>query len=240
MDLTLKVEDTLNHVYQFFNEDQLELVDEVKESLTEKDQKQRYKYEGPVFYFNKVIDDLWIGVTEAVSEKQALNNLTFKAKIHFGFSKDSKITLDPDCMKIWPKEDFSTDKNEPERPKCPECGNFLNDSGECPLCDLGDESILDENKKTLTEGVEHMKKKLDLEELQKWCDDNDANYWTQDIANNRVVIYGLDGPVAEYDFSTSELETLTKEDIEECEECEKDYICDYVYSEDADGNLIPS
>ena len=37
------------------------------------------------------------------------------------------------------------DDNKDEEPKkCSKCGRELNDAGECPLCDLGDESVLDE------------------------------------------------------------------------------------------------
>ena len=36
--------------------------------------------------------------------------------------------------------------NKSEKPVCDKCGMELNDNGECPLCDLNDESSLDENK----------------------------------------------------------------------------------------------
>lgn len=38
--------------------------------------------------------------------------------------------------------------------RCPKCGKVdLNDAGECPLCDLGDESVLDDANESLTRGI---------------------------------------------------------------------------------------
>ena len=79
--------------------------------------------------------------------------------------------------------------------------------------------------------------KLTEEELKAWCSDNDANYYTQDIKNNKVIIRGLKEDLAEYDFKTKELKvfdysgTTTQEQNLE-DKYDDNYIRDYVYDVD--------
>ena len=78
--------------------------------------------------------------------------------------------------------------------------------------------------------------KLTVEELKAWCSDNDANYYTQDIKDDKVIIRGLNEDLAEYDFKTKELKvfdysgTTTPETKED--EDDDNYIRDYVYDID--------
>ena len=80
--------------------------------------------------------------------------------------------------------------------------------------------------------------KLTEEELKAWCSDNDANYYTQDIKDDKVIIRGLNEDLAEYDFKTKELKVFdysgTTVDENELDEAEDDdnYIRDYVYDID--------
>ena len=80
--------------------------------------------------------------------------------------------------------------------------------------------------------------KLTEEELKAWCSDNDANYYTQDIKDDKVIIRGLNEDLAEYDFKTKELKVFdysgTTVDENELDEVEDDdnYIRDYVYDID--------
>lgn len=57
-----------------------------------------YKYKGPVYRFERIAISKWEAVTMAVSPQQALNNLTFRAKVALKYSKDSKLTLDKKCL----------------------------------------------------------------------------------------------------------------------------------------------
>lgn len=98
-----------------------------------------YSYGGPVYRFNRIYSDYWEAYTEAVSLKQAINNFNFKAKKAFGFANTANIHIDPDYVVC---EDNYPEDTEVE--VCQNCGNILNDAGECPLCDLHDESVLDE------------------------------------------------------------------------------------------------
>lgn len=80
--------------------------------------------------------------------------------------------------------------------------------------------------------------KLTEEELKAWCSDNDANYYTQDIKDDKVIIRGLNEDLAEYDFKTKELKvfdysgTTVDENALEENEDDDNYIRDYVYDID--------
>ena len=57
--------------------------------------------------------------------------------------KHNVIHLEPSCLTEVEIQGIL--KNDFEYFVCPNCGSTKNDQGECPLCDLGDESILDES-----------------------------------------------------------------------------------------------
>ena len=88
--------------------------------------------------------------------------------------------------------------------------------------------------------------KLTEEELKAWCSDNDANYYTQDIKNNKVIIRGLKEDLAEYDFKTKELKVFdysgtTTQDQDLEDDYDDNYIRDYVYDVDMlDDKEYPS
>ena len=78
--------------------------------------------------------------------------------------------------------------------------------------------------------------KLTVEELKAWCSDHDANYYTQDIKDDRVIIRGLNEELAEYNFKTKELKVFdysgTTTPEQEEVEYDDNYIRDYVYDID--------
>ena len=57
----------------------------LQETVNEAKTKLTYHYRGPVYHFNFCIAEDWEDYTEAVSDAQALNNLTVKAKKYFGY-----------------------------------------------------------------------------------------------------------------------------------------------------------
>ena len=80
--------------------------------------------------------------------------------------------------------------------------------------------------------------KLTEEELKAWCSDHDANYYTQDIKDDKVIIRGLNEDLAQYNFKTNELKvfdysgtTVDENTLDEVEE-DDNYIRDYVYDID--------
>lgn len=88
--------------------------------------------------------------------------------------------------------------------------------------------------------------KLTEEELKNWCSDNDANYYTQDIKDDKVIIRGLKEDLAEYNFKTKELKVFdysgtTTQDQDLEDDYDDNYIRDYVYDVDMlDDEEYPS
>ena len=61
--------------------------------------KRFYTYKGPIYKFEHIAVNKWKAVTMAVSPQQALNNLTFRAKMELKYDKNSKLILDKKCLK---------------------------------------------------------------------------------------------------------------------------------------------
>lgn len=102
---------------------------------------------------------------------------------------------------------------------------------------------------SLNEGANIMEEiKLTEAELRQWMDDNDANYWDQEITDdNKVAIRGIHEVLGVYDFDKETL-TLTEgylkdtpyvEEYDEDEE-DEDFIKDYVSYKDINGKNVPS
>ena len=110
-------------------------------------EKLKYHYNGPLYRFERTFRAEWEGYTEAVSEKQAINNLNKKAKDAFGFLPSAKLTIDPKYLEVIPVEDEDEIFRdvEPIKTTCDKCGATLTDAGECPSCDLGDNSVFEES-----------------------------------------------------------------------------------------------
>lgn len=111
-----------------------------------------------------------------------------------------------------------------------------------------DLELLSKNE-SLNEGANIMEEiKLTESELRQWMDDNDANYWDQEITDdNKVAIRGIHEVLGTYDFDRGVL-TLTEgylkdtpyiEEYVEDEE-DEDFIKDYVNYKDIDGKNVPS
>lgn len=61
--------------------------------------KHKYRYEGPVMLFGKMVINSWRGETIATSEAKAKNNLAYQVKKQLGKASSSSITL-PGKLKI--------------------------------------------------------------------------------------------------------------------------------------------
>ena len=114
-----------------------------------KKDKIKYYYNGPVYKFNDIYREKWSGNTYAVSEKQALNQLTYQFKQEDSWVVDTAFHLDPkyltsDNVTIKTQKINST-KPQVEIKYCPNCGTRLTDGGYCPVCDDGDEEALEED-----------------------------------------------------------------------------------------------
>lgn len=54
---------------------------------------ERYSYKGPVCEFGKLVQNVWVGETMAVSESKARSNLIFQWKKKNNRAAYSKVTL---------------------------------------------------------------------------------------------------------------------------------------------------
>ena len=149
----------------------------MSETLKSVTEKHPYEYYGPIYRFGRVVKSDVHLVTWAVSLKKAINNLLFKAAEEIGYRRDLGAEVDIDRSLVRELE-LVEPQEEPEdkRELCPNCGKFeLNDSGECPLCDLGDESVLDESIED--DKIEEIEDFIeDIYDLRKTSISNDGEY----------------------------------------------------------------
>ena len=106
-----------------------------------KKQKINWFYEGPVYRFGKKFINYTYMQTKAVSEAQAINNFLFKAAEAIGYDRAKGAEVDIDREQVWSeneKDGIDWPNIEPIK-TCEKCGKQLNDAGQCPICDLGDE-----------------------------------------------------------------------------------------------------
>ncbi len=115
------------------------------EKLTDK---KLYTYEGPIYRFKRYITSAAFE-TRAVSMRQAINNLKFKAAQYIGYDRASgaNVEIRDDLVQEIEEDDGKIDFSieQSYRKTCPHCGRYLNDADECPYCDLHDDSVLDES-----------------------------------------------------------------------------------------------
>lgn len=55
-----------------------------------------YRYKGPVFTFDRLVANEWIGETSAVSREKALSNLSYQFKKANGLLPTARVTLSKD------------------------------------------------------------------------------------------------------------------------------------------------
>lgn len=60
---------------------------------TNKGEKRRYVYSGPVLKFGAIVANDWRGSTFAASERQATNNLVYQFKRQYGMVANVNISL---------------------------------------------------------------------------------------------------------------------------------------------------
>lgn len=153
------------------------------------------------------------------------------------------------------KEDVEVafDNDENEKQVCCICGEEYTGYGnnaepykEGRCCDKCNRKFVIPSRLNKLRSAKNESLKLTEEELKNWCSDNDANYYTQDIKDDKVIIRGLKEDLAEYDFKTKELKvfdysgtTTQEQDLEE--DYDDNYIRDYVYDVDMlDDKEYPS
>lgn len=93
-----------------------------------------FKYEGPVYRSGIKVEDKLVLFTNANTVREARRNFLYR------LGKEEDILYN--CVSV---VDNSWEEEHPDR-VCSDCGNLLQDNGDCPLCSGGDYSIYDEMK----------------------------------------------------------------------------------------------
>jgi len=105
-----------------------------------------YKYEGPLYCNGVKVSEKELMYTNAPNKKQALRNIVYRCGKGYDILYPNLVFVEYDWdeeqqfIKEYEKANQIYDKI------CPHCGNYLADSGLCPLCDNSDYSIYDEIK----------------------------------------------------------------------------------------------
>lgn len=60
----------------------------------------RYRYDGPVLIFDRLVADKWKGETIAVSEKKARQNLTYQVKKEAKLKASARVNLPGNLKEI--------------------------------------------------------------------------------------------------------------------------------------------
>ena len=94
-----------------------------------------YKYEGVVRIKDEIVEDNAVLYTHATTSTRAFNN--FKNQIARN-RRVSYTDVSIDASKIVKVSKALVPRIEPT---CKKCGTRLTDSGECPVCDLGETDI---------------------------------------------------------------------------------------------------
>lgn len=141
-------------------------------------QKKLYVYDGPVYRFGRFVKYAHLE-TKAVSLKQAINNMLFNVARDIGYNRanGANVRIREEEVREADEDEYDAiDWNVVSHTICPKCKKtYLNDAGECPLCDLGDESVLDESfKNTKIEEIEDYIE--DVYDLRKSSIANDGEY----------------------------------------------------------------
>lgn len=94
----------------------------------------KYMYSGPVYRNGQKVESNKQMFTDAPSIAKARANFIYK----IGKGYDLRYDCISEIAPTWEEE-------HPDR-ICPDCGNLLQDNGDCPLCNNPDYSIYDEMK----------------------------------------------------------------------------------------------
>jgi hypothetical protein len=92
-----------------------------------------FYYEGPVYLFDSIYKDVVKMYTDAPSREKALSNIRYRVCRELG-RRGLKV-----------KDEFLDEMpDNKETPTCDECGHPLNDMGQCPACEQGEEERYDD------------------------------------------------------------------------------------------------
>lgn len=105
-------------------------------AMGESVEKNIYHYDGPVYYRGHKIAETSDIYTTAKSINVAIRNTLVKASQ--GADDLYNYDIVDHMVKLAPPEEVV-----PARPRCQQCGYELNDIGDCPVCDYGEDDLLE-------------------------------------------------------------------------------------------------
>ena len=107
---------------------------------------QKYHYYGPTYYNSRRQTNDSIIYTRARSKAEARNNIIYRLA-HGNVNAIPFYDIDDSKLVIVKRDATEVNPSELKPIKfvryCEHCGYQLNDQGECPICDLGEEDLLD-------------------------------------------------------------------------------------------------
>lgn len=194
-----------------------------------------------LYLLNHLSDDAYYRLDEIVEQKYG-----------DGYDRDWEPYYES-LNSLKEEAEVAFDNDENEKQVCCICGEEYTGYGnnaepykEGRCCDECNRKFVIPSRLNKLRSAKNESLKLTEEELKAWCSDNDANYYTQDIKDDKVIIRGLKEDLAEYDFKTKELKvfdysgtTTQEQDLED--DYDDNYIRDYVYDVDMlDDKEYPS
>lgn len=131
-----------------FTPNEAEAIEYIKEEirrglvLTEATASIKYSYTGPIYHLGNKIAEKSRMFTMAKSFAQAVNNFRYKAA---NGDIVGHYNIVDEFIKEVPKATLDTPaiEEKPEIVKCDNCGTQLNPMGKCPVCDYGEDDLLE-------------------------------------------------------------------------------------------------
>lgn len=63
-----------------------------------------YRYEGPVWKYDRLVADIWKAETTAPTKRKAISNFKYRFKKEEGYSREVPVVLDETCINRVDKE----------------------------------------------------------------------------------------------------------------------------------------
>lgn len=192
-------------------------------SVSEEVSMHKYSYTGPVYRFDNYFDEVFKPIiTSAPSIDKAMSNIIFRLKQKYDLKPGTNLTIDKDRI-----EEIETPSDDNiKHDYCPECGYMLTDNGECPICDYGEEDLLeaDNNEVVYSNETDSLGNKLSVEQARYF-----SNSKIRDNSGKLLVCHHGSDVTDILVFDTSKPSSFFTTD--------KGYAQDYANKSDTEGKI---
>lgn len=192
-------------------------------SVSEEVSMHKYSYTGPVYRFDNYFDEVFKPIiTSAPSIDKAMSNIIFRLKQKYDLKPGTNLTIDKDRI----EEIESPSDDNIKHDYCPECGYMLTDNGECPICDYGEEDLLeaDSSKVVYSNERDSLGNKLSVEQARYF-----SNSKIRDNSGKLLVCHHGSDVTDILVFDTSKPSSFFTTD--------KGYAQDYANKSDTEGKI---